>query len=262
MYDLMWMLVDYHITLKLKYNDIIFLLKDLVYSGIFSIVSLSITNYILNSKRLSHILINKVTALALVFLFANTILAYISENFYDAFVEHSSEEEIFDNTHLMGIISSIVSLIHSLNNSNKKLVSLSRKYVTTRMETLKSNLSPHFIFNCLSVLSYLIEDDTEKAEQYTIKLSNLFRITIGQIEQDFTKISQALNMASLYINMIKERNPNISMSINENLEIDGFVISMGMQTLIENAIKHNPATKKHKLMISVYYEDGYNYTTK
>lgn len=253
LYDIIWLVIDYKEALEyLRYYKS-FIFTDLLYSMVFAMVCLLITSYILRLNKLKPLKERHTMLLVLVFIFSNTALAFIAENTYDIFVDNSTDDEIFGNTYIMGIISSVVSLIYTINQLNSDRLKQKDEMIAMRTEQLKSRLSPHFVFNSLNVIISLIDDnDNEGATSFTIKLSRIYRHLINSFDKDYVSLDDALTVASEYMDVMKIRFPDIQLVIEPfSFSSNEMIVSMSLHNLIENAIKHNPADCQHPLLITI-----------
>lgn len=124
---------------------------------------------------------------------------------------------------------------------------------------LKSQLKPHFVFNSLNTLTYLISEDSQKAEDYTVLLSKIFRYQIENLESDYTPITKAVEEAEYLIRLYLIRYPNgICLEIQPQLyHQKGAVLSMSFQVLLENIIKHNEISSEDPVIISIFREGNF-----
>lgn len=140
-------------------------------------------------------------------------------------------------------------LILQLENEQQHKDSISRE-----LENLKSGLNPHFLFNSLSSLMILVKKDTLLAGDFAKSLSNLYRYLLECQNKDFVPLEDELKFAENYVFLQQIR-------FKDKLFVD-FSVHMGkflakvppisLQTLIENAIKHNQISKENPLYIKVY----------
>jgi len=68
-----------------------------------------------------------------------------------------------------------------------------------KYESLKSQLDPHFLFNSLNVLVSLIEEDPDKAQNFTTSLSKVYRYVLEQKDKDLVSLEEELAFAKTYI---------------------------------------------------------------
>lgn len=128
--------------------------------------------------------------------------------------------------------------------------------IRSRYNALTAKLDPHFLFNSLNTLKSLITTNPTKAQEYTQQLSDIFRYTINH--KEVITLKEEIEFSRAYADMMLtryENNLNIIYNVEEkyfNYEILPFCI----QTLIENAIKHNTITTKKPLTIEIYNDDS------
>lgn len=116
------------------------------------------------------------------------------------------------------------------------------KTVTAKFESLKSQLDPHFLFNSLNVLTSLIGEDPERAEEFTTKLSRVYRYVLEQKSKDLISIREELQFANHYMDLIMMRFEDaITYNVKyDNDQLDEFkIVPLTLQLLLENCIKHN-----------------------
>lgn len=132
---------------------------------------------------------------------------------------------------------------------------LKREQLTLQYETLKGQVSPHFLFNNLNSLTSLISTDAEKAIDFVKKLSDVYRYVLDQRDQELVALDTELNFLESYIFLQKirfEANLDIQIDVSpKNFK----VIPLSVQMLVENAIKHNEISDKNPLQIRVFSSD-------
>jgi len=124
-------------------------------------------------------------------------------------------------------------------------------------QQLKNQLNPHFLFNSLNVLDYLIFIDQKRASDFVRKLSSIYRYLLSKEDLPIVTIKEEIDFVNLYVDLIKERFSNgliVNISIpDEFLEFN--IIPGGLQMLVENAIKHNIISQECPLVIDVFIEN-------
>lgn len=108
-----------------------------------------------------------------------------------------------------------------------------------RYNALKNQTDPHFLFNSLNSLSGLIGYDDERAHEYLEQLSSVFRYTLQ--ERPVMTLSDEMEFAESYIYLMKIRYGD---ALSVNIQIpdsyqEYYVLPFAIQTLVENAVKHN-----------------------
>jgi two-component system LytT family sensor kinase len=125
-------------------------------------------------------------------------------------------------------------------------------------ETLKSQVNPHFLFNSLNTVSSLIQSEPEKAEQFINNLSSVYRYILENGQKDKVPVQSELDLLNRYFDLHRVRDEEkIALSIDYSGADNYHILPVSLQILLENAIKHNTATRENPLNISVYFEDQY-----
>ncbi len=134
---------------------------------------------------------------------------------------------------------------------------LERENSQIRYETLKSQLNPHFLFNSLNVLSSLIKKDSDKAQNFVDEFSSVYRYTLDVIEKPVVELKEEIDFAKSFLFLQKIRFDNaVDMEINVDAsKLTYLVPPLAIQTLLENAFKHNKATTDSPLKIEIHNEN-------
>ncbi|MDI3527401.1 MAG: two-component system, LytTR family, sensor kinase [Tenuifilum sp.] len=128
---------------------------------------------------------------------------------------------------------------------------LKQEAIQLQLNALKSQVNPHFLFNSLSVLSSLIETNSEKAKLYVQKFAEIYRYVLNQSDKDLVPLQDEIDFISSYISLQKIR---FGDSLKVSLNIDNYngkLVSLSLQTLLENCLKHNVVSKEKPLKITI-----------
>lgn len=121
---------------------------------------------------------------------------------------------------------------------------------------LLQQLQPHFLFNALSTLKSLISENPRNAEDYTVRLSDFLRYSVQAKNNEVVSLSDELTFTKNYIELQKVR---FEESFKCRIEISEQYLNQkipvyALQTLVENALKHNAFSDKKPLFIEVLIE--------
>ena len=149
-------------------------------------------------------------------------------------------------------------LIKYWKKSIEKNEELKRENLLAKYEALKNQVNPHFLFNNLNTLSGMVEQKHELATDFIKKLSDIYRYVLEQNEKELVSINDELKFVEDYIFLSKMRfgkglKFNSHITNNKNLQ----VIPLGLQMLVENAIKHNIISDDMPLKIEMGIEEGF-----
>jgi LytS/YehU family sensor histidine kinase len=112
------------------------------------------------------------------------------------------------------------------------------------LRALKSQINPHFLFNCLNSISALTSTDPVRAREMCVRLSDFLRNTLGLGERESIPWREELDLARTYLEVEQIRfgsRLQVEMLVDEACG-DCQVPPLVLQPLIENAIKHGIAT--------------------
>lgn len=128
-----------------------------------------------------------------------------------------------------------------------------------KFESLKNQIDPHFLFNSLNVLSSLIEENPDNAQQFTTSLSKIYRYVLEQKDKELVTVAEELAFAKTYMNLLKMRFENsITYELPENFEnSEAKVVPLSLQLLLENTIKHNVVSENKPLNIKIYIKNNF-----
>ena len=133
--------------------------------------------------------------------------------------------------------------------------SLKLSNLEVQKQVLMQQLQPHFLFNSLSTLKSLIRENALEAEDYVLKLSEFLRYSVQHQSADWLSLREELQFTQDYLDLQKMRFGKAlqcSIAIPEealNLHLPMYAL----QTLVENAIKHNAFTTSKPLFIQIEY---------
>jgi hypothetical protein len=143
---------------------------------------------------------------------------------------------------------------------------LERKMLENRMQLLKKNLDPHFIFNSLN-LTYmlLMQGKYEEATQSILKFSDLHRYFLEMINQKEVSLSEEFSFLRNYIMLEQRRLDDAStfeFTLPERSELIHQIMipPMILQPLVENAVKYcgygSSTEEKRSVVIQCLVNNG------
>jgi len=151
----------------------------------------------------------------------------------------------------MGSIS--LRIIEKWIRSLKEIDLLKQAKLKSDYHSLQDQLNPHFLFNNLSVLKSMIIYDQKAAVLFTQNFTDVYRYVLQSKDKTTVKLKDEVEFISAYIGIHKQRlgnNLEVTMQLlPESLEKE--LPPLALQLLVENAIKHNIASKKSPLHIII-----------
>jgi len=126
-----------------------------------------------------------------------------------------------------------------------------------KFESLKAQLDPHFLFNNLNVLASLIGENPEKAEEFTLKLSDIYQYVLAQKDKNLVPLKNEITFAENYLDLLKMRfEDGLHYTLPKQIDPDAQIPPLSLQLLLENAIKHNKISAENPLKITISIESG------
>ena len=122
---------------------------------------------------------------------------------------------------------------------------LAARLAQSRLQVLKMQLHPHFLFNTLNAISELIYKDPESADRMLTDLSDLLRLSFENLEVQEIPLKQELEFLAKYLE-IEQMRFHDRLTVDMNIApdtLDASVPNMILQPLVENAIKHGIAPR-------------------
>lgn len=131
---------------------------------------------------------------------------------------------------------------------------LEKESYKVRLELLNNQMKPHFLFNSLNILQSLISTAPDKAESYVMDLSKLYRALLSGSTREISTLKDELEIGNAYIRMLAHRfgdKIKVETSISNDYMENELPFGV-LQTLLENAIKHNKFNKNNPLNLQIH----------
>ena len=127
-----------------------------------------------------------------------------------------------------------------LQNERSRTSELYALWLNARLDTLRGQLNPHFLFNSLHTISSLLFTDTRRADKLLADLSDVLRTTLREGQREFSTVREELDYARRYLSIEETRFEDrlkVHFTVDDG-SLGARVPSLILQPLIENAIKH------------------------
>lgn len=134
-----------------------------------------------------------------------------------------------------------------------KTAQLETQLAQARLQTLQSQLQPHFLFNALNTISAVIYEDPETADTMIARLSDFLRHSLVSSETQEVALKEELDFLNLYLDIMRPRfetRLNVSFDIESNLS-EALVPKLILQPLVENSIKYGADPRSGVVYIGV-----------
>lgn len=142
---------------------------------------------------------------------------------------------------------------YSYSKLQIEIVKQERKQIELQLNALKSQLSPHFLFNSLNTISSLIYKDESSAEIFIRRLAKMYDFTLKSYHQKLITLQEEIDFVNAYIYLIQTRFKDkfsCIISIEDDV-LETKIPPLTLQMLVENAVKHNQMSINTPLLISI-----------
>ncbi len=158
----------------------------------------------------------------------------------------------------LNCLNAIVFYMNRLKQTQLEAERLKKESIEAQFEALRSQVNPHFMFNCFNVLSNLVYKDPDVSSQFISQLSNVYRYLLQSQQKKVVTLMEELSFIESYLYLLKMRHgDNLLVEKNVRAESESYYVApASLQMLIENAIKHNIVSKNKPLTIKLYTQNG------
>jgi signal transduction histidine kinase len=117
---------------------------------------------------------------------------------------------------------------------------LERQLSEAKLVALSAQIEPHFLFNTLASIQYLIRNDTNKAGEMTSDLIRYLRLALPRMKEATARLTDELDLVRAYLGIMQIRmGSRLQFTIDSPNDLSDVQIpTMTLITLVENAIKH------------------------
>ncbi len=155
---------------------------------------------------------------------------------------------------LQYFVSFYLKLVTDSQNSRIENQLLKQENLEARLNLLKQQVNPHFLFNSLSTLRTIAPDAPTK--KYVMQLANVYRYLLGSEQEHLTVLEKELEFTRSYLYILQERfehGLHVEIELRE-ASLSRSIPPYSLQILIENAVKHNIVSEDAPLTIRIYVE--------
>lgn len=131
---------------------------------------------------------------------------------------------------------------------------LSQQLTNAKMNVLKYQLHPHFLFNTLNSISSLIESDSKLAQDTIANFGDLLRDLLDLKDTNLIPLEEEMNISKRYLDIMALRfsdHLNVILNIEKSI-CSTLVPSLILLPILENSIKHGYSYEKTNLEIELF----------
>lgn len=134
-----------------------------------------------------------------------------------------------------------------------KVVKLERDNLALELDFLKSQVSPHFLFNVLNSIYWMSEKNDPKTPKTVLQLSNLMRYVLYEVKDDEILLNKEIDFIVNYIDLAKLRYGDTVAIKDDIRSVDEpyKIIPLILIPFVENAFKHGPDRNRDHAWVEV-----------
>lgn len=228
------------------------------------IVTMRLSSHIQKRSSRRYRIVALLLIAAIIISIATSTLLYYDVPHFE-YQRHNTTEfiQLFFSVLLIDLLVAMICVLFQLSMySNRELrYEREQKHRSEyQYERLKQQINPHFLFNSLGILDYLVQEhETERASAFIRKLANIYRYMLSNDQKPLVKLSEEIEFTSMYIDLLKERFVEgmiIEIDVEPSMH-NRYVVPCSLQLLVENATKHNIVSTDKPLRISITSDGDY-----
>jgi hypothetical protein len=175
-----------------------------------------------------------------------------NEEYYQTIKPERVVSTLWDTLSFLLFTGMIRFTVNWFDLENKKN-QLENEKLVAELNYLKARINPHFLFNTLHNLNYLVYSGSARATDVIIRLSNIMRYMIYDASKEKVFLKKEIEYMNDYIHLESIR-LNQAFKINFYIEGDPQKVDIApliMLTFLENAFKHGVSDQEEKCWIDV-----------
>lgn len=192
-----------------------------------------------------YVLIINILELLIAFLFGNIARNFNQETFTLALCAKFLNGLIYGGFFL--------AYYYYLNHKKtaEKIATYNKAMTDSKINQLKAQLNPHFLFNNLNVLDQLIAENKNKASDFLNDFADIYRYVLQSSDKELIRMEDEIAFVKQYFKLIQYKYHNAYKLQIESKSVEGFIVPMTLQLLVENAIKHNLGSEKEPIFVQI-----------
>lgn len=164
---------------------------------------------------------------------------------------------------IIGAIMLLCYIVWNYRNKKLEIINYNQKISELELQAIKAQFNPHFIYNCLNTIQYLVyKKSLKEAEEYIDTFSKMIRKTLHYSESTFITIADEIDYLKTYLDMEKMRFKDSFMyhiEYDDQLNLQNKIPSLLIHPYVENSIKHGIMNvKDRKGIVKISFHKEFN----
>lgn len=133
-----------------------------------------------------------------------------------------------------------------------KVTQMEAQLSKAELKALKAQLQPHFLFNTLNVISSLMHENVDAADEAITRLGDLLRLMFTNSGNQMVSLQDEIEFIKIYLELHRVRfQDKLETFLHIENSLNAAVPNLILQPLVENAIKHSYLKKDKKTVITI-----------
>ena len=132
---------------------------------------------------------------------------------------------------------------------------LKQEQLKSQLYALRNQLDPHFLFNSLTALEELINENKEKATEFVEDLAGVYRYILDHREDDWVELSEEIDFMKTYLNLLNHKTGNMLQAHFPKDIPQAQIPVLAGQLLLENVFKHNIIDSRNHVDVHIWIKD-------
>jgi two-component system LytT family sensor kinase len=142
----------------------------------------------------------------------------------------------------------------------KRLMEVAKEKAETELNFLKSQINPHFLFNSLNSVYFLIDKNNTEARRALHTFSDMLRYQLYEVKGEKIPIEKEIGYLQDYVGLQQLRNEHCSVQLNIDMQMKSFFIEpLLLIPFVENSFKHLShfnSGKENQVQIDLSKQNG------
>jgi len=158
--------------------------------------------------------------------------------YFDSFVEQAVQSQLFVCIWCF-IYTSVTSMRH-IRETELHTLRLQNGLKEAQLSSLSNQLNPHFLFNALNNIRFMMHEDAQLADRMMTSLSDILRYSLESSRHDKVSLRRELAIIHQYVAIVKiQLEERIDFALRIPAGLHGTLVPpMVLQMLVENGVKH------------------------
>ena len=258
-----------------RFTDNWFLFSYLIIGANFIGFTLLFINSVLNKiqiwrkkpglRFISGLIINYLTILSIIYL---CVFIYLKLSGLNYAIKTLIEEyhEIAVRIYILTLILDILLVVSDFliysykyySHGQIKTARLNREQMELQFEALRTQLSPHYLFNSLNTISSLVYKDVNQTEEYIRKLASTYKYILESDKKQLIAVKEEIKFIDDYCYLLQIRfGKAFKVYIDVPKLFNEYLIPpISIQILVENAVKHNVFDDDNPLEVDIIAKEN------